>query len=142
MALVFSLSAALATLVQQWVRDYMHVFLRYNDPLKSARLRQYLHEGLEGWYMPLVAETVPGFIHVALFLFFAGLCDLVLNINTGVGCQYDDPYRDQWIAVRRHDIRSDISTVAIQKSPLGPYLAFNTEITWTKEIRSRDPTER
>jgi hypothetical protein len=86
MSLVFSLSAALlATLVQQWVRDYMHVFLRYNDPLKSARLRQYLHEGLEGWYMPLVAEAVPGLIHVALFLFFAGLCDLVLNINTTLG---------------------------------------------------------
>jgi Family of unknown function (DUF6535) len=86
MALVFSLSAALlATLVQHWVRDYMHVFLRYNDPLKSARLRQYLHEGLEGWYMPLVAEAVPSLIHVALFLFFAGLCDSVLNINTTVG---------------------------------------------------------
>ena len=41
MSLVFSLSAALlATLVQQWVRDYMHVFQRYSNPLKSARLRQ------------------------------------------------------------------------------------------------------
>ena len=52
MSLVFSLSAALlATLVQQWVRDYMHVFQRYSNPLKSARLRQYLYEGVEGWYM-------------------------------------------------------------------------------------------
>ena len=86
MALVFSLSAALlATLVQQWVREYMHVFLRYSDPLKSARLRQYLHEGLEGWHMPVVAEAVLGLLHVSLFLFFAGLCDLVLNINTTIG---------------------------------------------------------
>ena len=46
MALCFSLSAALlAILVQQWVRDYMHIFQRYSDPLKSARIRQYLHEG-------------------------------------------------------------------------------------------------
>jgi hypothetical protein len=83
MSLVFSLSAALlAILVQQWVRDYMHVFQRYSDPLKSARLRQYLHEGCEGWYMPVVAEAVPGLLHVSLFLFFVGLCDLVLNINT------------------------------------------------------------
>src|SRR5216683_2282231 len=86
MALIFSLSAALlATLVQQWVRDYMHVFQRYSDPLKSARLRQYLHEGSEGWYMPVVAEAVPGLLHVSLFLFFVGLCDSVFNINTTVG---------------------------------------------------------
>src|SRR5260221_4683753 len=86
MALIFSLSTAiLATLVQQWVRAYMHVFQRYSDPLKSARLRQYLHEGSEGWYMPVIAEAVPGLLHVSLFLFLVGLCDFVLNINTTVG---------------------------------------------------------
>ena len=86
MALVFSLSAALlAILVQQWVRDYMHVFLRYSDPLKCARLRQYLHDGSEKWYMPIVAEAVPGLLHISLFLFFAGLGDLVLGINTAAG---------------------------------------------------------
>ncbi len=86
MALVFSLSAALlAILVQQWVRDYMHVFQRYSDPLKSARLRQYLHEGCEKWYMPIMAEAVAGLLHVSLFLFFVGLGDSVLNINTIVG---------------------------------------------------------
>src|SRR5487761_339525 len=86
MALIFCLSAALlATLVQQWVRDYMHVFQRYSDPLKSARLRQSLHDGSEGWYMPVVAEAGPGLLHISLFFFFAGLCDFVLNINTTVG---------------------------------------------------------
>ena len=86
MALAFSLSAALlAILVQQWVRDYMHVFQRYSDPQKSARMRQYLYEGSEGWYMPIVAEAVPGLLHVSLFLFFAGLADSALNINTTIG---------------------------------------------------------
>ncbi|KAH8984554.1 hypothetical protein EDB86DRAFT_142192 [Lactarius hatsudake] len=86
MSLVFSISAALlATLVQQWVRDYMHVFQRYSNPLKSARLRQYLYEGAEGWYMPVVAESVPGLVHVSLFLFFVGLGDSLLNVNTTVG---------------------------------------------------------
>ncbi|KAI0281952.1 hypothetical protein BGY98DRAFT_912920 [Russula aff. rugulosa BPL654] len=86
MSLVFSLLAALlAILVQQWVRDYMHVFQRYGDPLKSSRLRQYLFEGCEGWYMPMVAEAVPGFLHISLFLFFGGLGDSLLNINTKVG---------------------------------------------------------
>ena len=86
MALIFSLSAALlAILVQQWVRDYMVVFQRYSDPLKSARFRQYLNEGYEKWYMPVVAEAVPGLLHVSLFLFLVGLGDFVLHINTTVG---------------------------------------------------------
>ena len=86
MSLVFSLSAALlAILVQQWVRDYMHAFRQYSDPLKCARLRQYLHDGCEGWYMPAVAEAIPGLLHVSLFLFFVGLCDSVLRINTAIG---------------------------------------------------------
>jgi hypothetical protein len=85
MSLVFSLLAALlAILAQQWVRDYMHVFQQYGDPLKSSRLRQYLYEGCERWYMPMVAEAVPGFLHISLFLFFAGLGDSLLNINTKV----------------------------------------------------------
>ena len=85
MALAFSLVAALlAILVQQWVRDYMHVYQRYGDPLKSARLRQYLYEGCEGWYMPMVAEAVPAFLHISLFLFFAGLADSLLDINIKV----------------------------------------------------------
>src|SRR5258708_36321561 len=86
MALVFSLIAALlAILVQKWVREYMHVFNQYSDPLKSARLRQYLYEGCEGWYMPVVAEAIPGCLHVYLFLFFVGLADWLPNINTTVG---------------------------------------------------------
>ncbi|KAH8985109.1 hypothetical protein EDB92DRAFT_1802733 [Lactarius akahatsu] len=85
MSLVFSISTALlATLVQQWVRDYMHVFQRYRNPLKSARLRQYLYEGAEGWYMPVVAESVPGLVHVSLFLFFLGLGDSLLAVHTTV----------------------------------------------------------
>jgi hypothetical protein len=86
MALAFSLSAALlAILVQQWVRDYMHVFQRYSDPQKSARMRQYLNEGSERWFMPIAAEAVPGLLHVSLFLFFVGLADSTLNINTAIG---------------------------------------------------------
>ena len=85
MAVAFSLLAALlAILVQQWVRNYMHVFQRYGDPLKSSRLRQYLYEGCDRWYMLRVAEAVPGFLHVSLFLFFAGLSDSLLKINIKV----------------------------------------------------------
>jgi Family of unknown function (DUF6535) len=74
MALAFSLLAALlAIFVQQWVHKYMHVFQQYGDPLKSSQLRRYLYEGCDRWYMPKVAKAVPGFLHVSLFLLFAGL---------------------------------------------------------------------
>ena len=83
MSLIFSLTAVLAaTLVQQWVRDYMHVFQRYNHPLKRARIRQFLYEGAETWYMPVVVEAVPALIHISLFLFFLGLADFLFNLNT------------------------------------------------------------
>ena len=86
MALAFSLSAALlAILVQQWVRNYMHVFQRYSDPQKSARLRQFLYDGLERWHMPIAAEAVPGLLHISLFLFFAGLADSTMNVSTTIG---------------------------------------------------------
>ena len=35
--------------------------------------------------MPSVAEVVPGLLHISLFLFFAGLGDSLLNVNTTVG---------------------------------------------------------
>jgi hypothetical protein len=35
--------------------------------------------------MPMVADAVPGCLHVSLFLFFAGLGDSLFNINTTVG---------------------------------------------------------
>ncbi|KAI0049017.1 hypothetical protein FA95DRAFT_1557285 [Auriscalpium vulgare] len=82
MSLVFSLTAALAaTIVQSWVRDYMHVFQRYNHSLKRARIRQFLYEGAEGWYMNVIVDGIPALIHISLFLFFVGLSDFLFDIN-------------------------------------------------------------
>ncbi|KAI0274158.1 hypothetical protein BGY98DRAFT_921025, partial [Russula aff. rugulosa BPL654] len=82
MSLVFSLSAALAaTLVQQWAREYVQFFQRYNHPLKRARIRQFLHEGANRWHMDLVVHLVPALIHISLFLFFLGLADSLFSIN-------------------------------------------------------------
>ena len=82
MSLVFSLSAALAaTLVQQWAREYLQYFRRYNHPLRLARIRQFLHEGTESWHMDLVVHLVPSLIHISLFLFFIGLADYLFKIN-------------------------------------------------------------
>ncbi|KAH9956883.1 hypothetical protein BC827DRAFT_1270620 [Russula dissimulans] len=71
MALIFSLTAALlAILVQQWVRAYMQAFTR--KVMKDGTCL-------------VIAEAVPGLLHVSLFLFFVGLCDSILKINTAVG---------------------------------------------------------
>ena len=79
-SLVCSLSAALlATLVQQWVRAYMRVFQQSSNPLKTARIRQFLFEGAQR--LPTVAEFVPWLIHISLVLFFWGLGDLIFQID-------------------------------------------------------------
>lgn len=84
MSLVFSLSASLlATAVQQWTRSYLRVYQGAKKPLKTARVQTFLSGGLE--LMPMMAEAAPGLIHVSVFLFFIGLGDATLNINTRVG---------------------------------------------------------
>ena len=61
----------------------MQVFQQYDHPLKRARFRQFFFEGSKG--MRKLAKQIPRLIHVSLFLFFSGLCDYILNINTTVG---------------------------------------------------------
>ncbi|KAI0036269.1 hypothetical protein K488DRAFT_41382, partial [Vararia minispora EC-137] len=86
LSLVLSLTAALfATIVQQWVRDYMQSsFQRYSSPLKRARIRQYLFEGADKQKMSVVVDLIPALIHASLFLFFAGLCDFLFGLNATV----------------------------------------------------------
>jgi hypothetical protein len=82
-SLVCSLSAALlATLVQQWARAYMRIFQQSRNPLKSARIRLFLFEGAKR--LPLVAELVPGLIHISLILFLWGLGDIIFYIDKTV----------------------------------------------------------
>ena len=84
MSLVFSLSASLlATVVQQWARSYLRVYQGPKNPLTTARVQTFLSDGLE--LMPMMAEAAPGLIHISVFLFFAGLGDAILNVNTTVG---------------------------------------------------------
>jgi hypothetical protein len=40
---------------------------------------------MRGYYMPAVAEAVPGLFHVSLLLFLAGLADFFLNTYATVG---------------------------------------------------------
>ncbi len=133
MALGFSLSAALlAILVQQWVRDYMLVFQRYSEPLKSARIRQYLFEGSERWYMPTAAEAVPALLHVSLFLFFVGLADDTLKINTAVGLSTTVP-------IGLCGLLYIFTTFAPVIYPQSPYQNSFSALIWyaSRKLRSR-----
>ena len=86
MALTLSLIAAfLAILIQQWGHNHMRLFQRYRDPLKCARIRKYLHDGLMQWHLPTVAESVPILFQISFILFSIGLTDSVLNVNMIVG---------------------------------------------------------
>jgi len=123
-SLVFSLSAALlATLVQRWARDHMHIFRRYSHPLKIARIRQYLHEGVEGWYMPAIAEAVPGLVHFSLFLFLIGLADFLLHTYTIVG-------KFTIFPISLCAALYIISTVAPVISPKCPYRTSFSRFVW------------
>ncbi|KAF8798272.1 hypothetical protein BYT27DRAFT_7218537 [Phlegmacium glaucopus] len=86
MSLGFSITAALgATLVQQWVRDYLQLFQRLSGSLERSRMRQYLFHGLSTNHMSLVVECIPAFIHISLFLFFVGLAENLFATNHAVG---------------------------------------------------------
>lgn len=124
LSLVFSLFAALlATLVQGWARDYMRIFKRYSNPRKLARIRQYLHEGVENWYMSTTAEAVPGLVHISLFLFFIGLADFLLNTYGIVG-------KLALVPITFCAALYIISTIAQVKDPRSPYRTSFSRFVW------------
>jgi hypothetical protein len=124
MSLVCSLSAALlATLVQRWARDYMHIFSRYSHPLKIARIRQYLYDGVKFWRMRAIAEAVPGLIHISLFLFFTGLADFLFTTHSTVG-------KFTIIPIAFSVITYTISTILPIIKPQTPYRTSFTGLAW------------
>ena len=132
-SLVSSLSAALlATLIQRWARDHMHVFRRYGHPLKIARIRQFLHEGVERWHVLAIAEGVPGLIHISLFLFFIGLADFLWNTYATVGKITVAP-------VILIAVLYIFSTVISVKNPQSPYRTSFTGLAWyiTRKLHTR-----
>ncbi|KAI0259657.1 hypothetical protein BC834DRAFT_782659, partial [Gloeopeniophorella convolvens] len=82
LSLVISLTCALlATLLQQWARRYLRLTRPAHAPHKRARIRSYLKEGVDKFYLPSVVEALPGLLHASVFLFFAGLCVFLVGIN-------------------------------------------------------------
>jgi Family of unknown function (DUF6535) len=138
MSLVSSLCAALlATLIQRWAQDYMHMFQRYSNPFEIARIRQYLHEGVMRWRMTTMVEAVPALVHISLFLFFIGLADFLLNAHAIVG-------KITLFPIIFCVTVYIISTVAPIIDPQTPYRTSFSGLVWylTRRLRPRPCNDR
>jgi len=85
LSLVLSLACGLgATLVQQWARRYLRLTKRSDTLECRVRIREFLWKGIEDLHVNWVVENVSLMLHVAIFLFFAGLVEFLFAINDEV----------------------------------------------------------
>ena len=85
LSLVLSLSCALLTTsMQQSARVYLDYAQHRDAPRMQAQIREYMFEGAEHFRLSLAVGTMPFLLHISVFLFFAGLIDFLLTINTVV----------------------------------------------------------
>ncbi|KAJ7718740.1 hypothetical protein B0H16DRAFT_1337116, partial [Mycena metata] len=81
-SLGFSLTYALiATLLEQWARDYLHKSNMYSAPVVRARIFAYLYYGLKRFKLHVIVEVVPLLLHASLLFFFAGLVAFLVPVD-------------------------------------------------------------
>ncbi|KAF7341292.1 hypothetical protein MVEN_01865300 [Mycena venus] len=81
-SLGLSLTCALvATLLDQWARDFLHRSEIRSAPLIRARIFSYLYYGLKRFNMHTVVEIIPLLLHASLFLFLSGLVAFLIPIS-------------------------------------------------------------
>ncbi|KAJ6628285.1 hypothetical protein B0H10DRAFT_1778403 [Mycena sp. CBHHK59/15] len=74
LSLGLSLSSALiATLVEQWSRNFVQKTDMRPTPIIRARIFSYLYYGLQQFNMHAVVDLIPLMLHISLFFFFSGL---------------------------------------------------------------------
>ncbi|KAK6995917.1 hypothetical protein R3P38DRAFT_3222845 [Favolaschia claudopus] len=84
-SLGLSLSCALiATLVEQWARDFKYKTEMRSASVIRARIFSYLYYGLKRFNMHAVVEIIPLLLHASLILFFAGLVAFLVPVNEAV----------------------------------------------------------
>ena len=71
--------------MQQWARRYLQLAQAQTTLHKRARTREYLYEGVQAFGLSQAVEAVPVLLHVAVFLFFAGVVDFLFSIDSIVG---------------------------------------------------------
>ncbi|KAJ7142031.1 hypothetical protein C8R43DRAFT_1071290, partial [Mycena crocata] len=81
-SLGLSLSCALiATLVEQWAREFQHKSEMRSAPIVRARIFSYLYYGLKRFNMHVVVEVLPVLLHASLIIFFMGLIAFLVPVN-------------------------------------------------------------
>ncbi|KAJ7113610.1 hypothetical protein C8R44DRAFT_533062, partial [Mycena epipterygia] len=73
--------ALLATLVEQWAREFLHKTETRPSPIRRGRVFSFLYFGVRRFGMHAVVDLIPLLLHVALVLFLAGLVAFLLPIN-------------------------------------------------------------
>ncbi|KAJ7656007.1 hypothetical protein DFH06DRAFT_991996, partial [Mycena polygramma] len=85
LSLGLSLTCALiATLLEQWARDFLHRADMRSPPLIRARIFAFLYYGIKRFEMHTVVEIIPLLLHASLFLFFVGLVAFLVPVNTAI----------------------------------------------------------
>ncbi|KAJ7480270.1 hypothetical protein B0H11DRAFT_1246209 [Mycena galericulata] len=81
-SLALSLTCALlATLVEQWAREFLHKTEMRPSPVRRARIFSFLYFGLKRFRMHTIVDAIPFLLHASLLLFFAGLVAFLLPVN-------------------------------------------------------------
>ena len=89
-SLVLSITSALmAALLQRWARRYVEQPKVPSEPHHRARVHWLLFLGTDVYNMRLLVEIVPAFLHLSVYLFFAGLVVTFHTINTKVAIAVD-----------------------------------------------------
>ncbi|KAJ7658262.1 hypothetical protein DFH06DRAFT_990295, partial [Mycena polygramma] len=84
-SLGLSLTCALiATLLEQWARDFLHRADMRSAPVIRARVFSFLYYGLKRFRMHTVVEIIPLLLHASLLLFFIGLVAFLIPVNIAV----------------------------------------------------------
>ncbi|KAJ7881376.1 hypothetical protein B0H14DRAFT_2435421, partial [Mycena olivaceomarginata] len=73
--------ALLATLVEQWAREFLHKTEMRPSPVRRARIFSFLYFGLKRFRMHTIVDVIPFLLHASLLLFFAGLIAFLLPVN-------------------------------------------------------------
>ncbi|KAK7019579.1 hypothetical protein R3P38DRAFT_2632155 [Favolaschia claudopus] len=85
LSLGLSLSCALiATLVEQWAREFLHRTDIHSAPIIRARVFSFLYYGLRRFNMHAIVDVIPLLLHLALLLFFSGLVAFLIPVNIAI----------------------------------------------------------
>ncbi|KAK6984095.1 hypothetical protein R3P38DRAFT_3456549 [Favolaschia claudopus] len=76
--------ALIATLLEQWAREFLHRTDIHSAPVIRARVFSFLYYGLRRFNMHAIVDIIPSFFISPLLLFFFGLVAFLVPVNTGI----------------------------------------------------------